>query len=373
MTFFVFTNNLYLHTTRSASSLPIVTRFPYDFVIRISKDFIEDQYLLQQEQAGGYGSSPSGDVVMETLDRSYGKMQLGAIETQISTNLQKMAKILPQFKRKRTSVILAVDLHDEEYYGKHLLDPKGREITMFGQLKNRSGNVSGNKRKVFRYATAAIVSFGKKLQIPITIAFAVNYKGQTRDDILSNICNQILPLNLKIEFMVLDGGFASTRCFRFLNSLKIPFLSRGKLYKKKTYPISDLNFVHVLRGNDGPYNVNAYIIEQRSPVGGIHRMMYLSSDKTTPKLLVRFYGKRFRIENTYRHARVSKIRTSTRKVHLRWMLFAISLLLELVWEIIRYIGMAIGARNYCFRQKLIHVYFQNFLEEQLIPAKKRFE
>ena len=207
----------------------------------LRKTSIEDQSLLQQEQAGGYGSSPSADVVMEILDRDYRNMELRKIERIISTNLQKMAMLLPQFTSNKQSVILAVDLHDEDYYGKQLIDQEGRQITMFGQLKNRSGNVSGNKRGVFRYATAAIVSFGKKLQIPITIAFAVNYKGQTRDDVLKNIYDQILPLNLKIECMVIDGGFASTGCFRFLNSQQLPFISRGKLYKKKTLKYQLLN------------------------------------------------------------------------------------------------------------------------------------
>ncbi|MCH8906288.1 MAG: transposase [Candidatus Heimdallarchaeota archaeon] len=211
-----------------------------------------------------------------------------------------------------------MDLHDEEYYGKHLIDPEGREITMFGQLKNRSGNVSGNKRRVFRYATAAIVSFGKKLQIPINIAFAVNYKGQARDDVLQKIYEQIRPLNLKIECMVLDGGFASIRCFRFLDSQQIRFVSRGNRYKKRVYPDVEKNFEHPLRGSAGTFKVNGFIVDERSETGGRHRMLYLSSETITPKLLVKYYGKRFRIENSYRHARVSKIRTSTSKVHLRW-------------------------------------------------------
>ncbi len=339
----------------------------------LRKTSIEDQSLLQQEQAGGYGSSPSADVVMKILDRNYMNLELRKIENIISNNLQKMAMLLPQFTRKKRSVIVAIDLHDEDYYGRHLVDQEGREITMLGQLKNRSGNVSGNKRRVFRYATAAIVSFGKKLQIPITIAFAVNYKGQTRDDVLKNIYDQILPLNLKIECMVIDGGFASTGCFKFLNSKQIPFVSRGKLYKKKTYPDADHNFVHTQLGYDGPYKVNAYIVEQRSATGGIHRMMYLSSERITPKLLIKYYGKRFRIENTYRHARVSKIRTSTKKVHLRWVLFAVSLLLEVLWEIVRYIGKSLGVPDYSCRQKLINLYFQDFLQDQLTPAINRFE
>ncbi len=102
-------------------------------------------------------------------------------------------------------------------------------------------------------------------------------------------------------------------------------------------------------------------------------MMYLSSETITPKLLVKYYGKRFRIENTYRNARVSKIRTSTKKVYLRWVLFAVSLLLELLWEIVRYIGKALGASDYSFRQKLINLYFQDFLQDQLAPATNRFE
>lgn len=339
----------------------------------LRKTSLEDQCLLLQEQAGGYGSSPSADVVMKTLDREYRDMDLEILEKTITTNLQKMATLLPEFASKKKKVVLAVDLHDEEYYGKHLVDRKGRDITMFGQLKNRSGNASGNKRRVFRYATAAIVSFGKKLQIPITVAFAINYKNQTRDDVLKIIYAQIRPLNLKIECMVVDGGFASIHCFRFLDSKKIPFVSRGKLYKKKEYPDPEQNFVHTLRGHAGTFKVNGFIVDERSAMGGRHRMLYLSSETITPKLLVKYYGKRFRIENTYRHARVSKIRTSTSKVYLRWVLWAVSLLLEILWEVVRYIGKSLGISDYCFRQKLINLYFYDFLRLQIADAINRFE
>lgn len=339
----------------------------------LRKTSLEDQCLLLQEQAGGYGSSPSADVVMKTLDQEYRDMDLETLEATIATNLQKMALLLPQFLRKKQSVVVAVDLHDEEYYGKPLLDQEGREITMYGQLKNRSGNVSGNKRRVFRYATAALVSFGKSLQIPITIAFAINYKNQTRDDVLKIIYAQIRPLNLKIECMVLDGGFASVDCLKFLDSKKIPFVTRGKLFKKSRYPGAEANFEHILRGRGGSFKVNAFIVEGKSASGGKHKMLYLSSQTITPKLLTKYYGKRFRIENTYRHARVTKIRTSTSKVHLRWILWAVSLLLEILWEVVRYIGKSLGISDYSFRQKLINLYFYDFLHEQIAHALNRFD
>ncbi|OLS28203.1 MAG: hypothetical protein HeimC2_08580 [Candidatus Heimdallarchaeota archaeon LC_2] len=342
-------------------------------VAGLRKTSLEDQCLHLQERAGGYGSSPSADVVLKVLDQQYGAMDLDTLEQTIAKNLQRMAIMLPQFGKKRQSVIIAVDLHDEEYFGKPLYDRDGREITMYGQLRNKSGNISGNKRRVFRYATAAIVSFGKRLQIPITIGFTINYKGQSRDEVIKKIYQQILPLNLNIECMVVDGGFASIRCFRFLQNQGVSFVSRGNYFKKRIYPVIGQNFEHTLSGYAGKMTVNAFIVETKSATGNRIRLMYLSSEVITPKVLTDSYGKHFRIENTYRHAKVVKIRTSTRKVHLRWVFWGISMLLELLWELIRYLGKSMGVSDYSFRQKLMIEYFKDHLVLLVPRSIYRFE
>lgn len=337
----------------------------------LNKSSVEDQCLFLQGEAGGYGSSPSADVVMKSLDKTYGNLDMREIEDIISQNLQKEAVLIPQFKHRKSKVIVAVDLHDEEYYGQELTDDNGRIITMYGQMKNRSGNVAGHKRRVFRYATACIVSFGKRLQTPITIGFAINFKGQTRDDVLRRILEQIALLNLKISYVVIDGGFASIDCFALLKDQGLQFYSRGKYWKTMKHPMEQ-NYKHTLKQLKKSIEVNAFVLQAKSAKGKYFNILYYSSEMITLKRIRRIYGKRFRIENTYRHARVVKIRTSTRKLHLRWVFWGITMLLELLWELIRIIYNILGLGKYSARQKSVNRYFITFLIHGLKQAKMRF-
>jgi hypothetical protein len=308
---------------------------------------------------------------MKSLDNTYGDLDMETIEKLISKNIQKEAVIIPQFKHRKTKVVVAVDLHDEEYYGKELVDDKGRLYTMYGQMKNRSGNVAGNKRRVFRYATACIVSFGKRLQNPITIGFAINFKGQTRDDILRRLLVQIRSLNLRISYLVIDGGFASIDCFRLLMRTGIQFYSRGKYWKTMKHPMNQ-NYKHTLKQPKKEIEVNAFVLLARTPQGKSYNMLFYSSEEISLKKIRQVYGKRFRIENTYRHARVVKIRTSTRKLHLRWVFWGVAMLLELLWELLRIIYHALGHSSYFCRQKSVNRYFMTYVLEGLKNAKFKF-
>ena len=98
-------------------------------------------------------------------------------------------------------------------------------------------------------------------------------------------------------------------------------------------------------------------------------ILYLSSENADHRIIKRIYKKRFRIENTYRHARSAKIRTSTRKPHLRWVFWGISMLIELLWEMVRYIHETMNIRTYSSRQKLGNRQFHDKIMEYLAEAK----
>ncbi len=60
-----------------------------------------------------------------------------------------------------------------------------------------------------------------------------------------------------------------------------------------------------------------------------------------------------------------KIRTNTKKLHARWVLWGISLLLELIWEIIAYIHEKAGIPKYDYRQKSINRELKIIIEKNL--------
>jgi len=198
-------------------------------------------------------------------------------------------------------------------------------------------NKHGKSAKALRYATLSIVAINDDCHQPLTIGFGINYVGQSRLDVVKKLLGQI-NLDLKIDFLFMDGGFASVDIVEYLDLQFIPWITRGNYTKKKTYHGKATNpyfFPYCLKRE---YWVAAYLFEQKLSDGTTETILLFSSilrimSKAKAKQI---YRRRFRIENTYRHARVVKIRTSTRSIQLRWILWAIAHFLELVWEIIKF-------------------------------------
>ncbi|MDH5404412.1 MAG: hypothetical protein OEZ01_05670 [Candidatus Heimdallarchaeota archaeon] len=65
--------------------------------------------------------------------------------------------------------------------------------------------------------------------------FVINYVGQGRIEVVKRLLSQI-NLPMKIECLLMDGGFNDAELFEFLDCLKIKFLVRGGVSKKKRYP-----------------------------------------------------------------------------------------------------------------------------------------
>ena len=295
---------------------------------------------------------PSPDTVMAMLSKTHCHSSRDELEVQIAQLYQNQIKHHAMFKtRKSPEVILAIDLHDEEYYGKHLYDGSKR-LTMFSQRK---------KRNVLRFATLSIVSANNRWTYPLTIGFVINHLGQERLEIVKRLLSQI-NLPMKIECLLIDGGFNDATLFEYLDSEKINFLVRGRVSKKKRYPGKvGSNFAY--RTGKSKYLVEAYLFSKRGKDDKLKFILLLGSSRyrysvAKAKLL---YRKRFRIENTYRHARGFKIRTSTRKIQLRWIMWAFAHFLELIWELIRYVFFIQGLPMYQCRQKE----FARIIQEQL--------
>ncbi len=150
------------------------------------------------------------------------------------------------------------------------------------------------------------------------------------------------------------------------------FITRGKLSKKKTYFDSvGLSFEYELQNASSNVVVEGLLIKEKTKEGKRKFIFFLCSKIITGAKLKKLYRQRFRIENTYRHQRVVKIRTSSRKLHIRWFLWIISVLLELIWEISTHIYDILALDKYSSRQELINSHIVDFIHNNFAPAKYR--
>lgn len=306
---------------------------------------------------------PSPDTVMRSLKKKYDGLNQTIISNHVSEILQNQITQLPQFKmRSKPRVTIAIDLHDEEYYGKTLED----------QLENRlvyyTGH-NGKSKQSLRYATLSIVSMNNMFHQPLTIGFGVVHVGKTMDNIVQDLINQIY-IPIKIDWILLDGSFATVDVLKYLDNEKYKWIARGRYSSKKDYqgePNEDW-FPYLLKNE---YPVAGYLIEQKKPDGEKEIILLLAAKlwTPTPEKTKEIYRKRFRIENNYRHARVVKIRTSTRNIHLRWIMWAISHFLELFWHLIRYVHEIQDMDDYLCRQKRVNRILIMLLELQFLQLQ----
>ena len=349
------------------------------FTTAINKSSLESTVNKLQIKAEGYGSIPSADTIFRAINKEYGDLSLEEMETKVSSNLQEIAN-LALMEMKGTKVNLALDIHNEEFYGKSMNDfqNSGKEFIVY----NQTGGL-----KVFQYATLTVVSSGKKLSKlsklskrsklsklskPITIGFVIVYKGLKRIEIVEKLMRQIEGMDLRIDWLLMDGGFSGVDCIGYLKEKQIKFVTRGKYSKKKEYPDSiGLSFAYELKNARSSVEVEGMLLRERTKKGKRKMIFFLSSKIMTHAKLKKLYRQRFRIENTYRHQRVVKIRSSSRKLHIRWFLWAISILLELIWEIIASIYEDMELDKYSSRQELINSHILDYIHANVTTAKCR--
>ena len=329
----------------------------------LERSSVEDISNFQQE----LGVGPSPDTVMRALKRFYGDQTRLEIEQHVAAQLQQTVLQLPHFKtRRKVEVNLAIDLHDEEYYGKDLHDQSGERLNHYTPQSDKSD-------QALRYATLSIVSVNKVFHQPLTIGFVIQSIGQSMKTVVQRLLEQI-DLDVKVKRLFLDGGFASVEVLKYLDEeVRIPWIARGKYSSKKEY-FGDpgQRFPYDLKeGQVDEYRVEGYLFQETSESGSPYHILLLCAKRwtvTVPKAR-QLYRQRFRIENTYRHARVVKIRTSTRNIQLRWIMWAIAHFLELFWQLIRYVHEIQGMDDYLSRQKRVIRVMRAILELQSLSLQ----
>jgi hypothetical protein len=283
---------------------------------------------------------PSPDTVMAQLASTHCQSSRDLLEQQISELFQTQVGKHNMFKGyKPPKVILAIDLHDEEYYGEHLFFDEKR-FTTFSTTKGRNA---------LRYGTLSIVSANGKWNYPLTLGFVCNYVGQPRQEVLKRLLSQI-NLPMKIDCLLMDGGFNDANLFEWLDQKNISFLVRGRYSSKKTY-LGPLWSTFDYTTGAKKYPVRAFLFPRMGKNGKTQEILLLSNHDYSLKKAISIYKIRFRIENTYRQSKLVKIRTSTTKIRLRWIMWAFAHFLELVWELSRFIALFLDLDQYEIRQK----------------------
>lgn len=270
--------------------------------------------------------SADSNTIREYLNQALAVKELRQQEDRANTAL---ADCIPS-ALDRKSVELAMDYHDEPFYGKQ----KGtRELTCSGQAKKGTTHF-------VRIATAYIIW----RQVRLSLAVRYILPGEDSLETLKFLLQRLKTLGFSAKILYLDKGFASTNIVNYLTVQKQPSilanpirgkkggtraLCRGRSSYKTLYTFTD--------GTQATIAMKASLVPDQT---GKRRRKWLSFivillDWSVDNIHNE-YRRRFGIECSYRLLRRLRATTTSRNPVLRFFLLSIGLILVNAWVFLRW-------------------------------------
>ena len=252
---------------------------------------------------------------------------------------QTLAEQLPKNLYK-TSKRLAIDLVLIPYHGRYCYHVN--EIY-------RSHPKSGTSH-FHAYATVCVLHKGFRY----TVALAPVVKGEEMKTIVKRLPDQCKSIGLKCKLLLLDRGFYSVNVISYLKHAQVPFVMpviiRGRKATKDQPAGGTRKYRNRKKSGFDRYEIKTKVKGKESKTwfyvcvccknqngkhgkrgGKSYTFAYYHVDSGRAKWYFETYRKRFGIETSYRQSNECRIRTSTRKPQLRFLYFALSMLMRNCW------------------------------------------
>ncbi|MCJ7434036.1 MAG: transposase [Anaerolineales bacterium] len=277
-----------------------------------------------------FEDAPTGMTV-----RSYLNGELSVTELQeIECKLQTMLKIDLPRRLWKWPLDLAMDLHDEPFYGK---DPTLCAYACRGEAYKGT-------TWFYRVATVYVVHN----QIPCTLGIVFVLPEYSIQDVLEALLHQIQSLELRIRGLYLDKGFCVEPVIEFLKGKPYEVIIacpiRGRkggtrtLCKGRKSYFTEYTFYV---GKPKAYTAPLAIVRTYEQRHGKRRAVWLlyvtlNSSTKNPQTIRARYRSRFGIESSYRCMRQTHAMTTSRNPALRFFLLALAFLILNLWCVLRW-------------------------------------
>jgi len=224
----------------------------------------------------------------------------------------------------RTAIEIAIDFHDEPFYGKQA---GTRKVTCAGQAKKGTTHF-------VRIATAYIIW----RQVRLTLAVRYVLPEDDTLEILKFLLKRLKTLGFAAKVLYMDKGFASTGIIQYLTAQQQPAiiacpirgktggtraLCRGRSSYSTTHTFTD--------GTQAQIAMNASGKLRRKWLAFILILLDWKPDKVYEE-----YRRRFGIECSYRMLRRVRASTTSRNPSFRFFLLGIGLILVNAWVFLRW-------------------------------------
>jgi len=232
---------------------------------------------------------------------------------------------------------VAMDFHDRPYYGK---EEQSQGLWVRGKSKNGT-------TRFYRVATAYVIF--KNLRYTLGVTFVSPEDSTT--EVLQRLMANTRTLGIQIRRLLLDRGFASIDVMDYLQQEHIPALiacpirgkhggTRALCHGNKSYRTQ-----YTFQGKTGQHVAELAVCRVFTTAKRSKRMkrratwqiFILIHLDMSPRLVRRFYRRRFGIETSYRCANQVRGWTTSRNPAYRFFLMAIPFFLLNVWLTLRWL------------------------------------
>ena len=230
----------------------------------------------------------------------------------------------------RTDIEIAIDFHDEPFYGKQ---ESIRKVTCAGQAKKGTTHF-------VRIATAYIIW----RQVRLTLAVRYVLPEDDTLEILKFLLKRLKKLGFVAKVLYMDKGFASTGIIQYLTAQQQPAiiacpirgkkggtraLCRGRSSYSTTYTFTDGTRTNIAMKASLVPNASGKL--RRKWLAFILILLDWKPDKVYQE-----YRRRFGVECSYRMLRRVRASTTSRNPSLRFFLLGIGLILVNAWAFLRW-------------------------------------
>lgn len=266
------------------------------------------------------------NTIREYLNKSFPVKELREQEKQVN---QALACCTP-VDLVRTDIEIAIDFHDEPFYGKQA---ETRKVTCAGQAKKGATHF-------VRIATAYIIW----RQVRLTLAVRYVLPEEKTLEILKFLLKRLKKLGFKAKVLYMDKGFSSTAIIQYLTAQQQPAIIacpiRGKTGGTRALCRGRSSYSTKYTFTDGTQTTVAMKASLVPNASGKLRRKWLAFilillDWQTDKVYDE-YRRRFGVECSYRMLRRVRASTTSRNPSLRFFLLGLGLILVNAWVFLRW-------------------------------------
>lgn len=314
-------NTLTEHLSLQANGYRCTTEMVLDVILKASAERSSIEAACQ-DLLGVTGSN----TVRAYLNASLKVEQLREQEAEMNAAL---AASIPR-TMKREGIELAIDFHDEPFYGKR---PDLVAVSCRGKAKQGTTHF-------VRLASAYVIW----RQVRLTLAIHYVLPGEEKLAVLQSLLTRLKTLNFTFGVLYLDKAFAAGPIISYLTQIEQPALiacpirgkqggTRALCQGRKSYR-TDYTFT------DGTSTNLAMVATLVPNKTGKRRRKWLAYIiihlPWTPQKSYARYRRRFGIECSYRSMRQVRAHTTSRNPALRFFLLAVGLVLVNTWIFLRW-------------------------------------